>query len=326
MTTVLRQFKSNNRNSISRKNRGFTLTEVLVSGGMFSMVMAGVAQIMTGSLAASSATAQRQQIESAINNNIQYIHQANIQLAEELNSNAALLTEACAEPTLFLADELEDPSSPAYVAAPLAHGESSPQAINRSIYVDPSLGLTQVVYQFEGPEQNVETEQRVVDLFPQFIAQCPLSQLSRETDDTSTNITPSRSSSNSNTDPQNGEPRQGGSSTTDPQNGDPRPGDSSSTDPQNGEPKKDESSTTDPQNGDPRQGGSSSTDPQTGEPKKDESSTTDPQNGEPKKDESSATDTSSTATTQSDPDKTDKRKGKKGKGRCTKRQRRKGKG
>ena len=275
------------------------------------MVMAGVAQIMTGSLAASSATAQRQQIESAINNNIQYIHQANIQLAEELNSNAALLTEACAEPTLFLADELEDPSSPAYVAAPLAHGESSPQAINRSIYVDPSLGLTQVVYQFEGPEQNVETEQRVVDLFPQFIAQCPLSQLSRETDDTSTNITPSRPSTttstttnttttnttttNTNTDPQNGEPRQGGSS---------------STDPQNGEPKKDESTTTDPQNGDPRPGDSSSTDPQ---------------NGEPKKDESSATDTSSTATTQSDPDKTDKRKGKKGKGRCTKRQRRKGK-
>ena len=199
MTSFLRQFKSNNRNSISRKNRGFTLTEVLVSGGMFSMVMAGVAQIMTGSLAASSATAQRQQIESAINNNIQYIHQANIQLAEELNSNAALLTEACTDPTVFLADELEDPSSPAYVAAPLAHGESSPQAINRSIYVDPSLGLTQVVYQFEGPEQNVETEQRVVDLFPQFIAQCPLSQLSRETDDTSTNITPSRPSTTTST-------------------------------------------------------------------------------------------------------------------------------
>ena len=78
MTSFLRQLTSNNRKSSSKKEGGFTLTEVLVSGGMFSMVMAGVAQIMTGSLATSDAMAKRQQIESAINNNIQHVHQANI--------------------------------------------------------------------------------------------------------------------------------------------------------------------------------------------------------------------------------------------------------
>ena len=42
MTPFLRQLTTNNRKSSSKKERGFTLTEVLVSGGMFSMVMAGM--------------------------------------------------------------------------------------------------------------------------------------------------------------------------------------------------------------------------------------------------------------------------------------------
>merc|ERR1712023_593870 len=100
------------------------------------------------------AMAKRQQIESAINNNIQHVHQANIKLSQSLTTNNASLLEACSAPTQFLADQLDNPSSPAYVAAPLAHGETSPQKIKRSIVADASGGLTQVVYQFEGPEQN----------------------------------------------------------------------------------------------------------------------------------------------------------------------------
>ena len=237
MTPFLRQLTTNNRKSSSKKERGFTLTEVLVSGGMFSMVMAGVALIMTGSLATSDAMAKRQQIESAISNNIQHIHQANIKLSQSLTANNASLPEACSAPTQFLANQLANPASPAYVAAPLTDGETRPQKIKRSILSDASIGLTQVVYQFEGPEQNVETEQRVIDLFPQFISLCPLTQLSKATDETSTDISPTRRSSKSSTTP-----------TTDEQgkNQDPRSNaDTSTTDPQTGDPKSDDSSKAD---------------------------------------------------------------------------------
>merc|ERR1712100_464052 len=261
---------------------GFTLTEVMVSSGMFSMVMAGVAQIMTGSLAASDATAKRQQIESAISNNIQHIHQANIKLSQSLSANNASLPEACSAPTEFLAQELDNPSSPAYVAAPLAHGETSPQKITRSILSDASIGLTQVVYQFEGPEQNVATEQRVIDLFPQFISLCPLTQLSRSTDETTTNITPIRRSSTSSTTSttdeekkdQDQDPRPTvDTSTVDPQHDDPKPGDSSTTTTQHGDPKPGDSSTTDPRKDDPKPGDSTTT-TQNGDPKPGDSSTT----------------------------------------------------
>jgi type II secretory pathway pseudopilin PulG len=255
MTSFLRHLRPNSSKNSSRKDRGFTLTEVLISGGMFSMVMAGVAQIMTGSLAASDAMAKRQQIESAINNNIQHIHQANIQLSQSLTANNASLLAACSEPTQFLADELDNPSSSAYVAVPLVNGESSPQKIKRSILSDSSNGLTQVVYQFEGPEQNVETEQRVIDLFPRFISLCPLTQLSKATDETSTDITPIRRSSTSST-----------TSTTDEKKNtqDPRPTtDTSTTDPRSGDPKPGDSSTKDPQNGDTKSGDSSKADHQT---------------------------------------------------------------
>ena len=324
MTSFLRQLTSNNRKSSSKKERGFTLTEVLVSGGMFSMVMAGVAQIMTGSLATSDAMAKRQQIESAINNNIQHVHQANIKLSQSLTANNASLLEACSAPTQFLADQLDNPSSPAYVAAPLADGETSPQKIKRSIVSDASGGLTQVVYQFEGPEQNVETEQRVIDLFPRFISQCPLTQFSKSTDETSTDITPTRRSSTS--------------STTDEkkENQDPRPtADTSTRDPQKDDRKQGDSSTTDPKKDDRKQADSSTTDPQKDDRKQADSSTTATRNGDSKQGDSSKADNQTTKTRKtktrktkkvaSNPRKSYSRKAQNNKRLCTLRKRLKGK-
>ena len=150
------------------------MPEVVISGGIFSFLMAHTAHALVGSFALSSATAERQMIEGKISNNMQLIHQANIKLSTELKTNQAELTNACSSPTSYLATELFNPASVAFVPAPLTNHESKTSKIKRTIIPDNKLGLTRVIYSFEAPEQNVKSEQRVVELHPHFQSQCPL--------------------------------------------------------------------------------------------------------------------------------------------------------
>ena len=155
---------------------GFTLTEVLVSGSMLSMVMASMAQFTVSSLSSSAATAQRQRIEGAINDNIQLIYQADIRLAKSFETNKTSLANACKHPAAFLATVLSQPSGETFVPAPIVPGGSPNERIKRTITPDQFTGLTKVVYQFRGPEHNIQKEQRILEVHPRFQIHCGLTE------------------------------------------------------------------------------------------------------------------------------------------------------
>ena len=170
MTSFLHRLTA--RKASPKQRDGFTLTEVLVAGGMFSMVMASSAQLMVSSLSSSGATAQRQRIEGAINDNIQLIYQADIRLAKSFETNKRSLQAACESPAAFLASELNQIGNVSHVPALVVSGGRHSERIRRTITPDPTNGLTQVVYHFQGPEHNVQGEQRVVELHPRFQIHC----------------------------------------------------------------------------------------------------------------------------------------------------------
>ena len=161
------------KSSLGLRN-GFTLTEVLISGSMLSMVMASMAQFTVSSLSSSAATAQRQRIEGAINDNIQLIYQADIRLAKSFEANKTSLPSACKNPAAFLASILSQSSGENFVPAPIVPGGSQSERIKRTITPDQITGLTKVVYQFRGTEHNVQKEQRILEVHPRFQIHCGL--------------------------------------------------------------------------------------------------------------------------------------------------------
>merc|ERR1712230_155401 len=78
-----------------------------VCASMLSMVMASMAQLTVSSLSSSGATAQRQRIEGAINDNMQLIYQADIRLEKSFETNKTSLQSACEFPAAFLASALD---------------------------------------------------------------------------------------------------------------------------------------------------------------------------------------------------------------------------
>jgi len=157
-----------------RLRNGFTLTEVLVSGSMLSMVMASMAQLTVSSLSSSGATAQRQRIEGAINDNMQLIYQADIRLEKSFETNKTSLQSACEFPAAFLASALDHSGGEHFIPAPIVSAGSKSVRIKRTITPDRTTGLTKVVYQFRGPEHNVQKEQRILEVHPRFQIHCGL--------------------------------------------------------------------------------------------------------------------------------------------------------
>ena len=157
-----------------RSSDGFSLPEVLISGAMMSMAMAGTAQMMVGSMASSSANAERKSIEGAINDNIQLLYQADMKLSKFLKINAAELPTACATPAAYLASALNKKSSVAYVAKPSVSGLKKFDQPKRFARYNANTGLTVVTYRFKGPEHNIKGERRIVEIHPSFQSQCSI--------------------------------------------------------------------------------------------------------------------------------------------------------
>ena len=141
---------------------GFTMVEVVIAGVMLVSVMIAVAQMSVSALAGSRNLSTRTRVEAAVNNDIQLLQQADSYLTmDSINTNEQ--TNACINPTNHLIS---------YLNVEVPETDLAKLGIERSMQVGATPDVVEVVYNFDGPEKGVDSEYRVVELNPNFSAQC----------------------------------------------------------------------------------------------------------------------------------------------------------
>ena len=169
----------------SLSERGFTLVEVLIAGVLLTAVLTAVARFSTLAMAGSNHQKDRQAIEASINDNIQLIQQADSQITVNrlLDDNDGFfdtsnLVQACgsgspsSNAASFLMTQISN--GEVSVAPPELSTTQTDYSLQRNFSII-NLGSTymlKVEYQFEGPEENVDKEYRVIEISPSFEAGC----------------------------------------------------------------------------------------------------------------------------------------------------------
>ncbi len=165
--------------------QGFTLVEVLIAGVLMTTIMVAIARLSTQAMAGSNNQKDRQAIEAAINDNIQLMQQADSQITVNRlkNENDGILDdtnleEACGEGTI-------DNNPASYLIQQILDGEmavASPSLTTRQIDYKLTRELTvlpigngfvaKILFTFDGPEQGVTRESRVIEINPSFESGC----------------------------------------------------------------------------------------------------------------------------------------------------------
>ena len=159
--------------------------EVLIAGVLLTAVLTAVARFSTLAMAGSNHQKDRQAIEASINDNIQLIQQADSQITVNrlLNESDGFfdtsdLEQACRSGTpssnaaSFLKNQISN--GEVNVAPPELSSTQTDYSLQRNISII-NLGNTymlKVEYQFNGPEENIDTEYRVIEISPSFEAGC----------------------------------------------------------------------------------------------------------------------------------------------------------
>ena len=158
--------------SISKFNRdlnGFTLIETMVAGLIMSLALVAVSRLSISAISTSSHQTIRRKIEAAINNDIQLLQQADSRLKLV---NIADKESACKDPGLFLREKLSSNNSDYYVPEPKISDPSGKRVLRRTIESSKTPIMTQVIYTITAPEKIIKTEQRVLNLYPNFHYLC----------------------------------------------------------------------------------------------------------------------------------------------------------
>ena len=143
-------------------------------------IMVGVAQLAGKAMVSGNLQKDRQTIEAAINNDIQLIQQTDSQITHQWIADNDNPLNACSNPGQYLADRLTETGGP-FESKPTNINQStqkklfdrtiSSRSISKTNGNKPKL-LTQIIYSFQGPENSVNQEQRVIELSPSFQANC----------------------------------------------------------------------------------------------------------------------------------------------------------
>lgn len=142
---------------------GFTMIEVVIAGVILVSTMTAVAQMSVSALAGSKNRNIRTNIEDAINYDIQLLQKADSYLTYEALEKEKKEEEACMDPTSYLINHLTEN---------VDSSELIKRKIGRTMRVGTTSDVVEVFYQFTAPETGVDSEYRVVELNPNFSAQC----------------------------------------------------------------------------------------------------------------------------------------------------------
>ena len=148
------------------ESSGFTMIETLIAGLIVAGVMTAVGRFGISAMAASHNQSSRNSIEAAINDHIQLVQMQDSYLtANAIESESGLNTNletACQNPSTFLMNHLQR----ADVAGTAPNPDVSMEWDNSE------QSLLKLTYNFEAPESSIETEQRMIEINPNFSSQC----------------------------------------------------------------------------------------------------------------------------------------------------------
>ena len=140
------------------------MVEVLIAGILLASALAAVSRISVAALSGSANLSDRARIEAAINNNIQSMQKEDSYYTDAWiidNEGQEGFKSACSDPPEVLSNHLQ-------TVAP----EPRLAAIKRTFDTSSIPGILRIIYSFEGPERQVKAEQRIIEMTPNFAAQC----------------------------------------------------------------------------------------------------------------------------------------------------------
>ena len=148
---------------------GFTLIETMIAGVIMSLTLVAISRLSIGAISTSSHQTVRRKIEAAINNDIQLLQQADSRLKL---INISDRESACKDPGSYLKEKLSSNGSDYYVPAPNVADPSGKRVLNRTIESTQTPIMTRVIYTITAPEKTIQTERRVLNLYPNFHYLC----------------------------------------------------------------------------------------------------------------------------------------------------------
>ena len=146
------------------------MVEVLIAGILLASALAAVSRISVAALSGSRNLSDRAKIEAAINDNIQAMQK------EDSYYTAEWIIEEGGEDALKKACSDPDPETgpPMALRDHLQTIAPKPRltAITRTFDVNTVPGILRIVYNFEGPEQQIKAEERIIEMTPNFAVTC----------------------------------------------------------------------------------------------------------------------------------------------------------
>ncbi len=137
------------------------MVEVLIAGILMASSLTAVSRMSVAALSSSSGLSDRARIEAAINDNIQAMQKEDSYFTSEWIKANSDFTNACSNPPQALKSHLKS-----VVPQPRI------TKVIRSFDSETVPGILRVVYNFQGPEQQIDSELRLIEMSPNFAAQC----------------------------------------------------------------------------------------------------------------------------------------------------------
>ena len=169
MKTNIRKKKTTKLSSSHRSLNGFTLIETMVAGLIMSLTLVAVSRLSISAISTSSHQTIRRKIEAAVNNDIQLLQQADSRLKL---INVSDKQTACEDPGSYLKEKLSLDSSDYYVKGPDVIDPSGKRVLKRTIESTQAPIMTRVIYTITAPEKTIQTERRILNLYPNFHYLC----------------------------------------------------------------------------------------------------------------------------------------------------------
>ena len=140
---------------------GFSMVEVLIAGILLASSLIAVSRMSVAALSSSAGISDRARIEAAINDDIQAMQKEDSYFTSEWIKANGDFRNACSNPPQALESHLK-----------LVVPQPRTKKVIRSFDAETVPRILRVVYNFQGPEQQIDSELRVIEMSPNFAAQC----------------------------------------------------------------------------------------------------------------------------------------------------------